>query len=479
MVSRLIWLLVSALACLWLLGSVAAAILTRFEVNERLDNALQEVAQRLMPITDDSAAEPTTLRDRAERMVPALDPRALAYQILDAAGQVVVRSPNAPEVPFTGAPHSGFQDSTHYRIYTAPSPNGAYWLEVAEPEVHRSEAIGRAIELAVFPLVGFLPLSWMVIRWVVRRSLRSLIELQQEIGKRDGTNLARIPDLTLPAELLPIHAAVNRLLDRLQRALANERQFAANSAHELRTPIAAALAQMQVLSTQLHDAAQTERAGLIIRQIKGIGELTEKLLQLSRAGAGLALNREPVDLMPVLRVLVDEFRRQDGVGDRLQLYSHGTSEFIVRSDIDVVGIAIRNLLENAVRYGAVNDVIRVVATADHSIQVASGGPPVRPDLMGVLTQPFQRGTTVGQGRGLGLAIVNSIMQQVGGSLRLSSPAKGRSEGFEAVLLFPRPEGSRTARAAETSERTPRPLAAERFAAFGSPELVAQGSSGVR
>jgi hypothetical protein len=51
-------------------------------------------------------------------------------------------------------------------------------------------------------------------------------------------------------------------------------------------------------------------------------------------------------------------------------------------------------------------------------------------------QPFQRGTTVGQGRGLGLAIVNSIMQQVGGTLRLSSPPEGCTAGFEALLIFP-------------------------------------------
>lgn len=61
---------------------------------------------------------------------------------------------------------------------------------------------------------------------------------------------------------------------------------------------------------------------------------------------------------------------------------------------------------------------------------------MRPDLLAVLTQPFQRGTTVGQGRGLGLAIVNSIMQQVDGALRLSSPPEGRTAGFEALLIFP-------------------------------------------
>jgi two-component system OmpR family sensor kinase len=195
------------------------------------------------------------------------------------------------------------------------------------------------------------------------------------------------------------------------------------------------LAQLQVLSTQLVDPRHAERASLIIRQVKGLGELTEKLLQLSRAGAGLALTREPVDLLPVLKILVDEFRRQDRLRHRLQLSLGESPEFIVKSDVDVLGIAIRNLLENAVRYGSPDEPIRV-SVCGRTIGVASGGPEVSAGLLPLLTQPFQRGTTIGQGRGLGLAIVSSIMQQVGGSLELSSPPAGCVGGFEALLIFP-------------------------------------------
>jgi two-component system OmpR family sensor kinase len=437
-VSRLIWLLASALTGVWLLGSVAAAMLTRFEVNERLDNALEEVAQRMMPVVDGSFSEPEAMRSLGQHLLPTVDPKAIAYQILGSAGQIILRSPNAPDEPFNGTPRPGFHDTPLYRIYTVPAATGSDWLEVAEPQMHRHEAIGRAIELAILPLLAFLPLSWIVIRWAVRRSFWPLIKLQSEIGTRSGTNLVRIPDLQFPAELLPIHTAVNRLLERLERALTTERQFAANSAHELRTPIAGALAQMQVLSAQLNDPRHAERAGGIIRQIKGLGELTEKLLQLSRAGAGLALAREPVDLVPALKVLVDEFRRQDGLSERLKLELGDTLEFIVHSDIDVLGIAIRNLLENAARYGSPDEPIQVFVRG-HIIGVASGGPVLSPNLLAVLTQPFQRGTTVGQGRGLGLAIVNTIMQQVGGALRLSSPPEGCTAGFEALLIFPQPE----------------------------------------
>src|SRR3984893_9483748 len=231
--SRLIWLIGSALAGVWLLGSIAAALLTRFEVNERLDNALQEVAQLVMPVVDASYSEPEAMRSLGERMLPAMDRRAIAYQILGSQGQIILHSPNAPSEPFNGTRQPGFRDTPHYRIYTAPATTGPYWLEVAEPQMHRHEAIGRAIALAILPLLVFPPLSWIVIRWTVRRGFWPLIKLQNEISTRSGTNLAQIPDLEFPVELVPIHGAVNRLLERLERALTPERQVAANRAHGL------------------------------------------------------------------------------------------------------------------------------------------------------------------------------------------------------------------------------------------------------
>jgi two-component system OmpR family sensor kinase len=68
--------------------------------------------------------------------------------------------------------------------------------------------------------------------------------------------------------------------------------------------------------------------------------------------------------------------------------------------------------------------------------VRSSGEIVPPDVLATLKLPFRRGTTQGAGGGLGLAIVEKIMEQLGGRLELASPAEGRADGFEAVLFFP-------------------------------------------
>jgi two-component system OmpR family sensor kinase len=438
LVSRLIWLLCSSMAGLWLLGSVTAGMLTVFEINERLDNAIEEVAQRLLPATYEAVHQPQAMQQMVRQLVATADPKALAYQIIGPNSEIAMRSDNAPETPFRVPHQTGFHDIPRYRVYTQPAAADGYFIEVAEPAMHRSEALWRAVGLTVGPLLLFLPLSWFLIRWAVFRSMNSLDRLRREIGLRDGSNLSLIPDMGLPTELAPIQAAVNRLLERLERALATERQFAANSAHELRTPIAAVLAQMQLLSAQLAGTQHAERATRIVNQIKGLSSLAEKLLQLSRAGAGAGMMRERIDLLTVLQVLVDEFRRREDVGDRLVVTAECPDEFIVQGELDVLGITLRNLIENAVRYGDPGEPIEIVIDRDRQIRLLNGGAVIPSETLETLKKPFVRGCTVGAGGGLGLAIVDSVMKQIGGSLTLISPVMGRVSGFEARLVFPEP-----------------------------------------
>jgi two-component system OmpR family sensor kinase len=376
------------------------------------------------------------MRQMAGHLVATMDPKALAYQIIGPAGEILMRSENAPEKPFSVPRQAGFHDAPRYRVYSQPAAVDGFFIEVAEPAVHRSESLRRAVALTVGPLLLFLPLSWFLIRWAVFRSMRSLDQLRSEIGRRDGSNLSQIPDMDLPTELASMLAAVNRLLERLKRALATERQFAANSAHELRTPIAAVLAQMQLLSAQLAGTQHAQRAARIVNQIKGLSSLAEKLLQLSRAGAGVGMLRERIDMLTVLQVLVDEFRRREDVGERLVITAECPDEFIVQGELDVLGITLRNLIENAVRYGAPDEPIEIVVERGRQIRLVNGGTPIQAETLENLKKPFVRGSSVGAGGGLGLAIVDNVMKQIGGSLTLISPAMGRVSGFEARLVFP-------------------------------------------
>lgn len=182
LVSQLIWLLTAAMTGLWLLGSVTTGMLTVFEINERLDNAIEEVAQRLLPATFDAVQEPQAMQQLARQLVATLDPRALAYQIVNPAGAIAMRSQNAPAQPFPVPRQPGFHNIRHYRVYTQPAGIKGYVIEVAEPMMHRREALRRAVGLSVGPLLFLVPLSWFLIRWVVYRSAQSLTYLREQIG---------------------------------------------------------------------------------------------------------------------------------------------------------------------------------------------------------------------------------------------------------------------------------------------------------
>ncbi|HXN68221.1 MAG TPA: ATP-binding protein, partial [Bradyrhizobium sp.] len=155
-------------------------------------------------------------------------------------------------------------------------------------------------------------------------------------------------------------------------------------------------------------------------------------------GAGIGMQQDPVDILTVLQVLVDEFRRLEDVGDRLVVTAECPDEFIVRGELDVLGITLRNLIENAIRYGAPDEPIEIVVERGRQIRLLNGGAPVPSETLETLKKPFVRGSSVGAGGGLGLAIVDSVMKQIGGSLTLISPVIGRGGGFEARLVFPEP-----------------------------------------
>ena len=115
------------------------------------------------------------------------------------------------------------------------------------------------------------------------------------------------------------------------------------------------------------------------------------------------------------------------------------NEFIVQGELDVLGITLRNLIENAVRYGAPDEPIEIVIERGRQIRLVNGGASDSElRTLETLKKPFVRGSSVGAGGGLGLAIVDSVMKQIGGSLTLISPAMGRGSGFEARLVFPEP-----------------------------------------
>lgn len=422
------------LGMLWLITALLTEAIVHRAMDVVFDSALEETAQRLLPL----AAIDIISREQAgiSQRIPALREHQefYTYLVRDAQGRVVMQSTDAQEELFPAFDGLGFRQTDTHRIYFDTALQGQIHIAVAEPMNHRREAARRILASMGLPLLGLVPLSflgvWMLVWW----SLRPVTNLGEAISVRDASDLRALEDPGLPTEITPLVTAVNTLMERLRRALEAERTFTANAAHELRTPVAAALAQTQRLATETSDPGAQQRVRDIESALKRLGRLTEKLLQLARAEGACLRSETRIDLCMVLRMVIDEFSRGPG---KWRLKSSMPDESLwSHIDADAFAIVCRNLLENAFRHGDQETPVQICLDAQGLLSVSNDGPPVPEDTLSRLGHSFERGTVNREGTGLGLSIVQAIATGIGGRLRLQSPLPGSERGFMAIFHFP-------------------------------------------
>lgn len=429
--------LTGAIIMFWL-GAIGLSILVmRHELDEVFDSALQETAERLLALVADDM--PSRIKANQGSIA---DPDSsggreyLTYQIRSASGTILLRSKDAPTTPFDVPLKVGFQDAETRRIYTAVSTDGLIFLQAADRFSDRREAVRESAVTMLIPLALLVPVSVLAIWLVVGRALRPIDKLRESISQKDGGNLAPLESGRLPKELKPITHSVNLLLQRLRAALDAEREFTANSAHELRTPLAGALAQTQRLLEELPSGGWKQRASNIEGALLNLVHLAEKLLQLARADSGIGTQAIYVDIRSLLHMIVRDHMRSTELQERLRYIDETEAPLFRTVDVDAFGIVMRNLIENALLHGDPSEPVMVVIDDDGVIRVINGSAVLESSDLHMLKQRFQRGKTSAGGSGLGLPIADRIVKQMGGDLQLRSPATGRATGFEARITFP-------------------------------------------
>jgi len=438
--------LLALLGAVWLLAAGAAGLGLWSRTDEVLDGALKETAERLLMLPEAALATP----DTAERlaMLGAHD-EVLVYQVHDAQAGLMLRSHQAPQAVLDPGAPDGVRQAGDWLVLTLTGPGGQRRAQVAETLQHRHAGMWAGVGWLLGVLLALLTAAWWGMDWLLRRGFDSLEPARRELAQRPLHDLRPLALHQAPAELQPWLDTVNGLLTRVAGLVDSERAFAANTAHELRTPLAAARAQAQRLVQASTDAHTREPAQALLRQLDRLTSLATRLLQLARVESGVALQRAPVDLVQLAVLVIDEFTEATRSG-QLQLQVRGSS-VPVSGDVDALGIALRNLIDNALKHGG--SASRVVVTvAGQSLAVADDGPGLAPALLPALVRPFERGPGHAlQGSGLGLAMVDTIARQSGARLQLQSPvADGR--GFRAVLDFEPGAASPSAAA----DRTPGP-----------------------
>jgi two-component system, OmpR family, sensor kinase len=426
----------------WLFTSLGVALYVHNEISDRFDESLVESARLLLDIAvhevDEIAAIVPQFKPQAAEVPDSQSIKVnnvyLVYQFLDEKGNIIFLSEAAPKTPLSNDLQLGFSERNDWRTYTLRHPTRKYLIVVADTHSNRYKGFIDTMSVLMVILLALLPLILFAVRRVTATELRAVQSIAHEISARNGVNLSPIAVTDMSMELTEISDSANHLLARLDDALKTERALAANAAHELRTPLASARMSLSAAQGYAMSEEALKATQLAVSSLDTLNRRAEKLLQLSRAEASATLSQDAVDLGVLANAVVDEFAQTSIAARQIKLSVPDGAAVIALGDFDSLAIALRNLIENSLKYAPQSEVLVSVSNPP-SIAVSDSGAGINAEDMVRLRQRHVRLRSNLSGYGLGLYIVRNIMDRQGGGLELYSPPKGRTQGLEAVMTF--------------------------------------------
>lgn len=431
---RLLGLLLGGVSAAWLATMVFSYIDAHHEVDELFDAQLSQSAQTLLALASHDEDEGVEDLGAAGHKYQ----RRLRFQIWRADGKLLIRSNNAPQTPLTTA--GGFSETSgddgHWRHFSQWNDSRSLQVQVSENHHIRDELIGHIAWRLLFPALFGLPLIGFWVWLATRHGLSSLHGVAHQIASRDPQQLQAIHPTTAPEEIRPLIEALNGLFQRVEQTLEAERRFTADAAHELRTPLAALQAQLQV-AQRARDRDEHDRS---LQQLQSgltrAAHLVDQMLLLARLDPESGLpDPQTVNLAELTEAVCADLGPQI-LARNIDFDFESVSDATLSGQAEWLRVLIRNLVDNAVRYTPEGGKVAVRITRDGeriSLSVSDSGPGIPPEERSAVLRRFHRLEQAGQpGSGLGLAIVARIAELHGARLWLdSSPmTKGLNIGVQ-------------------------------------------------
>jgi two-component system, OmpR family, sensor histidine kinase QseC len=443
LIARLTLVQIAILAVLWLMV-IGFSVLSIYRQGKgEVDVDVRTIATVMAQLTPDSASATEAKNVAAmisaialEHSEPLMRAGELAYQIWSRDGRLLARSVDLPVLPdmpphvfplhsdvVAGDWHVQEAWSSSRGIHAVVASRGIFYHRAAWSAV--GQLAGVWLLLAAASAIAF----WLSFRIIIR----PVRVLAIGLASRSTDDLSPVDDAGAFVEVQPLLDALNQKLARIRAMLESERQFFADAAHELRTPLSVIGAQAHVLA---HEPELSQRV-VALRQIEGGIErgarVISRLLLLGKLeGAATQMTLARNDVATIAAAIVDSLQARAAMqGQTLRLLTDVAVE--CDCDAEAVAVVLENLVDNALRYSPVGATVEVSVESRAGatlIRVADDGPGIAvADRERVFARFERLGAADQTGSGLGLAIVQRIAVLHGGSARVvDGPA-----GYGAIL----------------------------------------------
>ena len=352
-------------------------------------------------------------------------------------------------IPFEeGVPRKENIDGKEYIVYDARTPgppgrHGGFWIRGVE-SVNSTMLLGRSaiiIMLILIPLILLLTaLGGYYITKKAFNPVNNIVKTANDISaQKDISKRIEIAPDSKEDELHHLSVTLNKMLDKIENLIKQEKQFTADASHELRTPISVILAQGEYLLDISKDEKEKELAQTIVDKSKQVSKLVSRLLLLARIDQNRQkFNKEKVDLGVIIDVAVDSMKELAAQKEIL-LFSNVPEGTIVDADESLLLSAITNLISNGIKYGNESGHVSVSASKNGDkteIIVADNGVGISEEHIDKIWTRFYRVDDVRNDEygssGLGLAMVKSIIELHGGEITVKS-TPGHGTEFRIIL----------------------------------------------
>lgn len=422
-----------------LLVFVASYIHTHRQLDALLDAHLARTAT-LLKVQVHEELEHLEEPELDEPEPPVLFAQPVVFQVWERGGRLLLRSDTAPALRLS-AVETGFSDSTvdriPWRVFGAWDERERVLIQVAEDHRERERFAAKMALSWLAPLLVGLPLLGLLIAWTVTRASRPLAVLAGDVSGRDERSLEPLQMPDAPRELRPLIERLNELLERVRRSLESERHFTADAAHEMRNPLAALRAQIEVARDTADEARRRHALEKGIEAADRLSRLVEQLLLLARIEHAPAAQRlEQSELSRLARAVLADLAPA-ALAQDVEIELEAPETATVYGEPALLESLVRNLVDNAIRHGGRGRTVWVTVRHEErsvTLCVTDQGEGLSEAELAHLGQRFFRGTAArGPGSGLGLAIVQQIAERCGATLRFARGPGGR--GLVATVAF--------------------------------------------